>query len=70
MTAPLNLFGLPPGVDFARALVDGIEARLATAPPEAWARVTIFVNAGRMARQLRSALIARGPGLLPRLRTV
>ena len=62
-----RLFTLPPGVDFPQALVAGLAARLADAPPEAWARVTLMVNSGRMARAVRAALDDGPPRLLPRL---
>ena len=53
-----RVFALPPGVDFSRALVAGLDARLAGQPPEAMARVEIWVNT-RRAR--RSADRARSP---------
>ncbi|WP_126975205.1 double-strand break repair protein AddB [Frigidibacter oleivorans] len=69
-----ELYALPCGVDFAEALVAGLIGRMAGAPPEAMARVTIYLNGGRMLRQVRRAFDARvAPGralLLPRLRLV
>ncbi len=65
-----RVFGLPPGVDFTRALVAGLEARLGDAPPEALARVEIWVNTRRAARALAEAFAAGPPRLLPRLRVV
>ncbi|KIC49774.1 double-strand break repair protein AddB [Tateyamaria sp. ANG-S1] len=65
-----RLFGCAPGVDFPLAVVRGLEDRFATAPPEAWAHVTILVNTTRMARRLR-ALFDEGPArLLPRIRMI
>lgn len=65
-----RVFGLPPGVDFSRALVAGLEARLAGQPPAAMARVEIWVNTRRARRALVS-LLASGPArLLPRIRVV
>ena len=65
-----RVFGLAPGVDFSRALVAGLEARLAGQPPEAMARVEVWVNTRRAARAL-TALLASGPArLLPRIRVV
>ncbi len=72
-----RVFALPPGADFARALVAGIDARLEAcrAPgsgpaPEALARVEIWVNTRRAARAL-AAVYAAGPArLLPRIRTL
>ncbi len=62
-------FALAPGVDFCRALVDGLDARL-PGPPEALARVEIWVNTRRAGRALVAAY-ARGPArLLPRIRTL
>ncbi len=65
-----RIFGLPPGVDFASALVDGVLTRMGTAPPEALARVEIHVNTRRMQRRV-TALFDAGPArLLPRIRLV
>ena len=65
-----RLFGLPPGVDFADCLVRGLVARMAGAPPEAMARVTLWLNSRRMARRVRAVFAARGARVLPRLRLV
>jgi ATP-dependent helicase/nuclease subunit B len=65
-----RLFHLPPGVDFAPALVAGLRARLADQPPEAMARVTIYLNTNRMRRRVTEAFLGTGPGLLPRLRVL
>ncbi len=65
-----RIFAVPPGVDFGAALIAGLEARLAGHPPEAMARVEIWVNTQRMRRSLVD-LLARGPArLLPRVRAV
>ena len=62
-----RVFALPPGVDFARALVAGLDARLAGQPPEAVAQVEIWVNTRRARRRLAAAF-AEGPArLLPRI---
>lgn len=63
-----HLFQVPPGVDFARALVSGLKDRLAGQPPEAMARVTLYLNTSRMRRRVTEAFLQQGPGLLPRLR--
>ena len=65
-----RLFGLAPGVDFPRALVEGLRARLGTAPPEALARVQIIVNTRRMARRLAEIFDDGPPALLPRISLV
>ncbi|MBT0957713.1 double-strand break repair protein AddB [Alphaproteobacteria bacterium KMM 3653] len=62
-----RLFGLPPGIPFAQGLVQGLEERLKGKPPEAWGRVTIFVNTKRMRRALTEALLQGPPRLLPRI---
>jgi ATP-dependent helicase/nuclease subunit B len=65
-----RVFALPPGVDFSRALIAGLDARLAGQPPEATARVEIWVNTQR-ARRALAAKFATGPArLLPRIRVV
>ena len=65
-----RVFALPPGVDFPRALARGVAGRMAGTPPEALARVTIYLNTGKMLTRVRAAFQDLGPGLLPRLRLV
>jgi double-strand break repair protein AddB len=62
-----HVFALAPGVDFPRALIDGLCARLGDAPPETLARVQIIVNTRRMARRLREIFDDGPPCLLPRI---
>ena len=63
-----RVFGVPPGVDFAAALVAGLRERMSGAPPEAMARATLWVNSSRMRDRVRGQFTA--PGLLPRIRLV
>lgn len=65
-----RLFALPPGADFPRLLVAGLLDRMAGKPPEALARVTLYVNTRRMQRRIREVFDASGARLLPRLRLV
>ncbi|MBL3568244.1 double-strand break repair protein AddB [Rhodovulum sulfidophilum] len=65
-----RLYGLPPGADFPRDLLIGLEQRLSGAPPEAWAEVEIWVNTERMRRRLVALFQAGPPRLLPRIRLV
>ncbi len=65
-----RLFALPLGTDFATELIRGLEERLAGAPPEAWARVTIYVPTRRMQRRLRDSFDAGPARMVPRLRLV
>jgi double-strand break repair protein AddB len=65
-----RLFGLPPGADFPARVAEGLILRLAGQPPEALARVELYVNTRRMQRRLGGLLAARGPALLPRIRLV
>ncbi|WP_322867403.1 double-strand break repair protein AddB [Aquicoccus sp. G2-2] len=65
-----RVFALAPGVDFAKALVQGLLERNTDQPPEAIARVELIVNTRRMARQIH-ALFDEGPAsFLPRIRLV
>ena len=65
-----RLFGLPPGADFGRVVVQGLERRMQDQPPEALARVTVYVNTRRMQRRI-AALFDAGPArLLPRIRLI
>ncbi|WP_377510060.1 double-strand break repair protein AddB [Octadecabacter sp. R77987] len=65
-----RLYGLPPGVDFGAALVDGLLERSGALLPHDFAKVEIYVNTRRMQRRLLS-LFDTGPArLLPRVRLV
>lgn len=63
-----RLFGIAPGVDFPRALADGLIARMSDRPPEAMARVQLIVNTRRMQRRLRDLFDAKPAMLLPKIR--
>ena len=65
-----RLFALPCGADFAKELAAGVRTRMAGAPPEALARVEIYVNSDRMARRLRTVFDAGPACLLPQIRLV
>ncbi|WP_347311700.1 double-strand break repair protein AddB [Defluviimonas sp. SAOS-178_SWC] len=65
-----RLFGLPPGANFPQDLADGLIARMAGAPPEAMARVTLYLNTARMQRSVRAAFDGHGARFLPRLRLI
>ena len=65
-----HVFTLPPGVDFAAELVRGLHERLASGPPEALARLRLFVNSQRMRRRVISVFTAEGAHLLPRISVV
>ena len=65
-----RVFGLPPGVDFPNALVDGILDRLNDQPPEALGRVHLIVNTQRMARRIQSLLAQGDARLMPRISLV
>ena len=70
LTEAPRLFALPPGVDYPAEVVAGLVDRMADAPPEALAQVTLYVNTRRMERRL-TALFDAGPArLLPRIRLV
>ena len=67
MTKSASLFGVPPGADFPKALVDGLEAHLKDATPEDWAKTTVILNTRRMARRVRDIFDQGPPRLLPRV---
>lgn len=62
-----RVFALPLGVDFAAEVARGLRHRLADTPPHAIARVQVIVNTARMQSRLTQALMAQGPGFLPRI---
>ncbi len=62
-----RVYALPPGVDFPKALVEGLLTRFGNESPETLARVQLVVNTKRMARRIRD-LFDRGPArLLPKI---
>ena len=69
-SATPRVFGIAPGIDFPKALHDGLVARYDNRPPEDLARVLLVVNTRRMARRIR-ALFDAGPAcLLPQIKLV
>lgn len=62
-----KVFALPLGVDFASALVAGLQARLAGQPAEAMARVTLYLNSQRMRRRVTEVFMTGGATFLPRM---
>ena len=65
-----RVYATPLGTDFCAALVAGLDRMLAGQPPEALARVHLYVANARMERRLRALYLARGAGFLPRIRPV
>lgn len=65
-----RVFALPPGADFPEQLVLGLQERMAGQPPEAMARVTLYLNTTRMQRRVADILAREGARFLPRLRLV
>lgn len=62
-----KVFALPPGVDFASELVRGLQERLQGQPPEAMARVTLYLNSQRMRRRVTEAFLRGAAGFLPQM---
>lgn len=65
-----RLFAMPPGADFPQTLVAGLVERMSGHPPEAMARVEIYLNTTRMRRRVTDLFHAHGARLLPRLRLI
>lgn len=63
-----RLFGTPLGVDFPKALVDGLLVRT-NHRPDLLARVELFVNTSRMQNRVRTLFDGR-TGFLPRIRLI
>ena len=63
----MTLWHEPLGVDFSRALVAGLRARMAHEPPEAMASVTLLLPMERMRRRVREMFATGGAAVLPRL---
>ncbi|MBS1302431.1 double-strand break repair protein AddB [Loktanella sp. SALINAS62] len=60
-----RMFGLAPGIDFARGFVAGLLTRT-----DDLAQARIYVNSARMQRQVRAEFDAGPPRLLPRIKLV
>lgn len=69
VSAP-RVYGVPLGVDFPRALTQGVLERMQGQPPEALARVQLVLNTQRMRRRVRDLFDAGPASLLPRLQMV
>ncbi len=65
-----RVFGLAPGVDFPKELLNGLLQRLAGHPPQAMARIDLIVNTRRMQRRLRELFDAGPASLLPRIHLI
>lgn len=64
-----RVMALPIGCDFSTAFVMGLRARMASAAPQDWAHITIFVNTRRSARRLLE-LLSVGAVILPEIRVI
>ncbi len=62
-----NVFGMPLGVDFPRALVEGLLAAYADKPPEELAKVHLILNTSRMERRVKELFDEGKALLLPRI---
>ncbi|WP_298295453.1 double-strand break repair protein AddB [uncultured Litoreibacter sp.] len=65
-----RVFGMPPGIDFPRALVSGLITRFQSRPPEDLARVQLYMNTARMKRRVGQLFAEHGAMLLPRLHLI
>ena len=65
-----RIFALHPGADFPAELVRGLHQRLADQPPEAMAKVQLYVNTSRMRRRIIDLFCANGAGFLPQIRLI
>lgn len=65
-----RFFGVSTGVDFPLAVVDGLRDRLKDQPPEAIAKVELYVNTRRMARRIRTIFDQGPPSLLPQIKLI
>ncbi len=65
-----RVFAVPIGCDFLSEFVSSLMDRLHGQPPEALARVEIFVNTRRAERRLHTLLVQNGARLLPKVRLI
>ena len=65
-----KFFNIPPGEDFAYALVRGLEDRLKVGGnkgPDRFADIVIISNTARSIKRLKSVFFERGIGILPKI---
>jgi len=62
-----KIFGLPPGADFPKALVDGVCAHFQDTPPHHMAQAHIILNTERMLRRVKKLFSEKSNILHPRL---
>ncbi len=62
-----RVFGVAPGADFPKVLVEGLRKRLKGLAPEEMARVQVIVNTSRMARRVNTLFDCGPATLLPRI---
>ena len=62
-----KIFGLPPGADFARALVDGVCCYFKDSAPHSMAQAHIILNTERMLRRVKKLFSAKINILHPKL---
>ncbi len=65
-----HVYGLPPGVDFPAAFVQGLIKHTSKHPPEYLSTIKILVNSRRMQRRIREIFDAGPARLLPRLQLI
>lgn len=65
-----RVFGMPPGADFASALVAGLQERGHEMSAVEWARTEIYVNTSRMQRRIRDVFDAGPARILPRVKLI
>ena len=65
--SPPHVYALPPGADFPAHLVAGLQQRMAGHPPEAMARVKLYVNTARMRRRIVELFCKAGSAFLPQI---
>lgn len=65
-----RVFGMPPGADFATALVAGLQDRGRNMSATEWARCEIYVNTSRMQRRIREVFDTGPARILPRVRLI
>lgn len=65
-----RVFAVPPGRDFAVEFVAGLRRRIAGQPPDAMAKVVVFLSTRRVRQGIRNEFAGGSAGFLPRLRLV
>lgn len=65
-----RFYGVPVGVDFPRAVVEGLLQHFIDTPPEEIGKVELYVNTSRMQRRIRAIFDSGPASFVPKIRQI